>query len=156
MTFLKKALVVVLLLLGFYSTRAAFPYPSAYLTRARWLQGYKGLNCAGFVLNAHGDKTLSTLGALQDTAPLYNGLNGKLKTVSNLKSKNEINEEHLRAGDVVFFGGANGHVVLFLEPGRWIDSDFRRGTVKEFSLQEKTNDTWFSGNVRVLRWKEQR
>lgn len=145
-------LVFVVAATGCYIVRAALPYPSDYLTRAKWLEGYSGLNCAGFILNAHGEAALTTLGTLTDPLPLHNGLNGKLDIISNLVSKSAINEDDLLPGDVVTFA-SGGHVAMYLGPDRWIDSDFRRGDVSEFSLQTKNGDDWFAGSVRVLRWK---
>lgn len=149
---MKRVLAFVLLAVGLYFTRAALPYPTNYLQRAQWLEGLHGLNCAGFVLNAHGEQTLATLGAFTDPHPIHDGLNGRLQIVADFDSRIAVDESRLQAGDVVSFADG-GHVTIYLGHGRFVDSDYRRGTVAEFRLADKSQDNWFAGHVRALRWK---
>jgi hypothetical protein len=135
--------------------RVLSPWPRDYVTRLRWFQGYTDFNCAGLVMNAHGNARLASIGALMDPMYLQNGADGQLRIVADLPDRQSIRESQLRPGDVVTFLGG-GHVTVYLGNGVWEDGDFRVGreNVATWRMASKANDNWFLGPVRVLRWKD--
>jgi hypothetical protein len=144
---------------AFYKVRAFVPYPNDYVTRLRWLnnwssRGRYGFNCASLISNAHDEQYLNE-------REIYAGANGRLSLIAEVESISKIDESKLQPGDVAAFQGPTKapfsghgfHVAAYLGNGIWIDSDTRRGYVGEWVLADNTtNDTWFQGKVRLLRW----
>jgi hypothetical protein len=134
-----------------YDFRAMLPLPG-YLARAKWLNGWfstgrYGLNCSGFISNAH------ATGYLQPEQ-FYTGVRGKIKIISEFADKNQIDESKLIPGDVAAWHGM--HVALFIRPHVWMDGDSRRGYVASYDLKKKPpSDPWFQGKVRIARWEIQ-
>jgi hypothetical protein len=133
--------------------KAYSPFPIDYTSRLRMLAGWNtevgdGLNCSGFLSNAHGERFRSS----QDFfANRFNDLD--LLNETTLRS---IDESRLQPGDVAAFEGAKSgsHVAAYLGRGVWIDADSRRGDVSTWQLSAKSaSDAFFSGRVRLYRWK---
>jgi hypothetical protein len=136
-----------------WSFRVVCPYPTNYVTRLEWLngaptQGMIALDCVGFIANAKGVR--APWGAVsQFDLPARS-------VIAEYPSKNQVDESKLMSGDIAQFYDADGpvHVIAFLRPGVWIDADYRRGNVSKFNLATKPmTDEWFSGRVRIMRWK---
>lgn len=136
-----------------YRLRATLPIPMSYVHRLEYLNGYAGFDCTTFLCVAHGTTTDYPKGEdfYRSTVSRF------FKVVAVFPDVAHIDESKLQPGDVAAFLGNDGrgrHVVAFLRSGLWTDSDYRRGTVAEFSMQTKnTSDDWFTGKVRILRWK---
>lgn len=137
-----------------FNVRAFLPYPTNYITRLVWLngwssRGYYAFNCSGFISNAHGE-------AFMSEREMFAAKSAKLRIVAEFADRSQIDESKLQAGDVAAFAGPEGlglHVAAFLKPGVWIDGDTRRGYVATYRLQDKpATDEWFSGKVRIVRW----
>lgn len=150
---LLAALILSAVAMIAFQTRAFLPTAGSYATRLQLLkgwssQGYYGFNCSGFLSRAHGE-------AYRSEQAMFRGGNG-LTIVSDLDSRNQIDESKLQPGDIAAFGGPQGiglHVAAYLGQGIWIDSDSRRGQVATYRLQSKSiSDTWFQGRVHIVRW----
>lgn len=161
-----SAVLLLLLVLAasftlFHKARAFVPYPSNYVTRLRWLngwpsRGYYGFNCSGFLSNAHNEHYLSE-------RELYAGGYGKLLLIDEAADLHHIDETRLQPGDIAAFQGPTTppylgrgiHAAAFLAPGVWIDADPRRGFVTTWRMQDKSpTDPWFQNKVRILRWQQ--
>ncbi len=155
-----------------YRVRATILLPMTYTERLRWLNGYVGLDCTGFLTVAHGDRHVPDFAEwYSDRAPAHFIL------VAEFGSIRDIDESKLLPGDIVSIVGEpyveqlgtetiNGvtfrkefvhygkHVAAFLRPGVWTDSDVRRGGVAQYDLRSKPlSDPWFNGRCRILRWR---
>jgi hypothetical protein len=96
-----KFSVVLLLLLilaasftVLHETRAFVPYPSTYVTRLRWLngwpsRGYYGFNCSGFLSNAHNERYFSER---ELNASAY----GNLLLIDETADLNHVDESRLQ------------------------------------------------------------
>jgi hypothetical protein len=144
-------LVAVFALL--YQLRATIILPIPNTARLVWLKGYQGLDCVSYLNVAHG-----TVRDVPTGADWYTGDSKFFEVVTVFSDRYHIDETKLHPGDIAAFTGPNGageHVTAFLKPGVWIDSDLRRGNVAEYALQDKpANDEWFTGKVRILRWRQ--
>lgn len=142
------------------------PYPRDYVKRLQWLKGAPTegiipIDCGGFIANAKGIRAPWGAVSYFDLPRSMGASKGKPTSprllVTTYASKADINESALLPGDMAQFTDDNGeavHVIAFLRPGLWIDADYRRGNVAEFALSSKpSSDPWFSGHVRILRWK---
>ncbi len=161
MKYLAVLLVIIATGLGLvYDLRGILPSPGNYVTRLLWLDGWStkgsiGLNCSGFVANAKRERFL-------DADEMYAGGNGELLILAELPDRYAIDESTLETGDIVAFRGSGYydgrplegvHVAAFVREGVWIDSDGRRGDVREFDMLSRSDDDpWFQGKVRILRW----
>jgi len=146
---------VIFLVVGFafaeigYDLRGFLPSPGGYITRAHFLKGWSsrggyGLNCAGFISNAHGSSYFSP-------EEFYNAAPGQIELVLEFSNRSQIDESVLRPGDIAAWHGV--HVAIFIKPGVWMDGDSRRGYVDSYRLQDKpASDPWFQGRVRIVRW----
>jgi hypothetical protein len=160
-----KYLVVLIVIVSasmtlVYDLRADLPYPGNYITRLLWLDGWStkgsiGLNCSGYLTNASG-------AGFMEADEMYAGGHRQLEIIAELPDRFAIDETQLQTGDIAAFRGSGTfhghplegvHVAAFVREGVWIDSDARRGNVSEFDLEDKpTDDPWFEGKVRILRW----
>ncbi len=137
-----------------YRSRATILLPMSDVARMEWLDGYVGLDCTGFLTVAHGDASYLPSGAewYRDAEPV------SFNVVSVYESRADVDESKLEPGDIAAFTGPDGlgkHVAGFVRPGKWIDSDVRRGGVASYDLRTKPqSDDWFTGKVRILRWKK--
>lgn len=144
-----------------YSVRAFLPYPTNYVMRLKYLngwqsRGYYGFNCSALATNAHGE-------VYRTERELYAGDYGKLELVAQLANRDSLKDfQGLQPGDLAVFQGPNQmpylgrgiHVAIYLGPGDWIDGDVRRGYVSRHELNAPTDDVWFQGKVRILRWRD--
>lgn len=136
--------------------KAYSPYPMNYVARLKMLEGWNaevgdGLNCSGFVSNAHGV-------SFRKSYDFYSNAYGDMTLLAEVASVRAINETQLQPGDVAAFEGQlvgkkGAHVAAYLGNGIWIDADGRRGNVAKYHMAEKSAaDAFFSGTVRLYRW----
>lgn len=155
-----------------FRLRATILLPMTNVQRLEWMNGYSGLDCTGFLTVAKG------LRHVPDYAEWYSSPNPEnFIVIAEFADKNDIDESKLLPGDIVAIVGTpyveqlgtetiNGvmfrkefvhygkHVAAFLRPGVWTDSDVRRGGIAQYDLRKKpSSDPWFSGRVRILRWR---
>lgn len=153
----------------FYFVRAYSPYPLNYLTRLQSLENWNaaqgtGLNCSGFVSNAHGS-------AFRHSYDFYELAGGDLELVGTAADFRSIDESKLLPGDLAAFHGPAGHknhghdgvhVAAYLGAGVWIDANGHTGLVTKFRMSNLTmirdgvsrlDDTFYAGDVRLIRWK---
>jgi hypothetical protein len=135
-----------------HRTRSTTILPMSNVTRLEWLNGFEGLDCTSFLIIAHGDRQFI------DGDEWYRNANPKkFAVVRTFASRDDIDESQLQPGDIAAFVGRDGkgrHVAAFLHAGLWIDSDYRRGNVDAWDMSTHLpNDDWFSGEVRILRWR---
>jgi len=144
-----------------FELRPFLPYPSNYVLRLRYLDGwfsygYYGFNCAAFISNAHGERYFTE-------REMWAGANGKLILIEEFSDRYHIQESRIRPGDIAVFQGPTTppyighglHVAAYLGDGTWIDGDARRGRVATFALaQRPATDPWLSGKVRIVRWSQ--
>jgi hypothetical protein len=116
-----------------------------YLTRLQSLEGasYSALNCSQFICAA---KAHSVCGA----GGFWNGCNGAVEIVKEYSDISKVKLFDLQPGDVLDFHGA--HVVAYVGNGIFMDSVPERG-VSAVNPYGQSNDSWYSGKVRVTRWK---
>lgn len=139
-----------------FAVRAWLPYPVNYAQRLSTLAGWPaepgdGLNCSGFISNAHSSP-------FRKSYEIYANTFDDMNLLGEAEGVSVVDESKLAIGDVAAFHGpsparAGVHVAAYLGGGLWIDSDSRRGVVAKFRLSEKTTDPWFAGRVRLYRWK---
>lgn len=156
----------------FYFVRAYSPFPLNYVHRLRMLDFWEidkktGLNCSGFICNAHSSPFRSSW-------EFYENTRNELDLVETAVDFRHISETDLLPGDIAAFEGPadawahsghhGNHVAAYLGAGVWIDADARRGDVRRFAMLDhgqrianapgKTVDHFFEGHVRVYRWKK--
>ena len=78
---------------------------------------------------------------------IWDGGDGQLQVVQAQAQFEGVIVEHLQEGDVIAFHGV--HVAVYTHHD-FMDSTPEHG---EGRLQYRTGDKWYSGPVRVLRWK---
>jgi hypothetical protein len=84
---------------------------------------------------------------------MYWGCDGALDIVAEYSDHTSIDQSQLQPGDVADFKGV--HVAAYIGGGVWMDSDVKHGGVGTINLwMEPMDDPWFSGRVRILRWKQ--
>jgi hypothetical protein len=144
----------------FFFVRAYNPFPVNYLARLKMLEHWDtepgdGLNCSGFISNAHSEK-------FHRSSDFYLNTFDDLNLIAEVRNRRQINESILRPGDVAAFEGPDWpraarlgvHVAAYLGHGQWVDADSRRGYVEQFRMSEKdSTDELFTGHVRLYRWK---
>jgi hypothetical protein len=81
----------------------------------------------------------------------HNGCGGALETVAVVPSIKAIPVAELHPGDVIAINGV--HVAAYVGDGKFMDSDPVHGGVDEMTPNAIHGDTWFSGQVKILRWK---
>lgn len=138
--------------------RAYIPFPRNYVERLKFLRFWNsvtgdGLNCSGFLANAHGE-------SFRTSYDFYYNEHQDLILLEELNSRDQINESQLQPGDFAAFEGPDFaprrgiHVAAYLGNGSWIDADSRRGYVDAYRLADVPPGDWFfMGHVRVYRWK---
>jgi hypothetical protein len=145
----------------FFFVRAYSPFPVNYLSRLKMLEDWDtepgdGLNCSGFISNAHSER-------FHTSSDFYLNTFNDLNLIEEVGNRYQINEATLTAGDVAAFEGpdwpraarAGVHVAAYLGHGLWIDADSRRGYVERFRMSDKdSSDQFFIGHVRLYRWKK--
>jgi hypothetical protein len=144
----------------FFFVRAYSPFPVNYVARLKMLENWDtepgdGLNCSGFISNAHSDR-------FHTSSDFYLNTFNDLNLIEEIGNRYQINESILAAGDVAAFEGpdwpraarAGVHVAAYLGHGLWVDADSRRGYVERFRMSDKdSTDQFFTGHVRLYRWK---
>jgi hypothetical protein len=144
----------------FFFVRAYSPFPVNYLARLKMLENWDtepvdGLNCSGFISNAHSEK-------FHMSSDFYLNTFDDLNLIDEVGSRYQINESILTPGDVAAFKGPEWpgaaqpgvHVAAYLGHGLWVDADSRRGYVDQFRMSDKNStDQLFAGRVRLYRWK---
>jgi hypothetical protein len=171
-----RSLLAIILCSAFalvYQLRATILFPMSNVQRLQWLNGYSGLDCVSFLVVAHGDTH-----HMPSAEEWYKSGDSKdFRVVTVFQDRQHIDESQLQPGDIAAFVGApcnkhtdtlvrpgvwlhaeytcmGKHVAAYLHPGVWIDSDVRRGGVAKYDMRCKpVSDDWFSGEVRILRWK---
>ena len=138
--------------------RAYFPFPRNYLERLELLRGWNstkrgGLNCSGFLANAHSE-------SFRTSYDFYYNQHQDLTLLQELEDRGQIDESLLRPGDFAAFEGPDFaprsgiHVAAYVGNGTWIDGDGRRGYVEFYHLKDvPRGDFFFTGHVRLYRWK---
>jgi len=119
----------------------------SYLSQLIALRGmsYWEMQCSTYITEAKGFRHCGA-GEFWN-----NGCGGALATVAEAPSYQAIDYSVLRAGDVLAFHGV--HVAAYVGDGRFFDSDPTHGGVGPMTPDAIHNDTWFSGKVKILRWK---
>jgi hypothetical protein len=144
----------------FFFVRAYSPFPVNYLARLKMLENWDtepvdGLNCSGFISNAHSEK-------FHTSSDFYLNTFEDLNLIDEVGNRYQIKESILTPGDVAAFEGpewpraarAGVHVAAYLGHGLWVDADSRRGYVDQFRMADKdSTDQLFAGRVRLCRWK---
>jgi hypothetical protein len=144
----------------FFFVRAYSPFPVNYVARLKMLEHWDtepgdGLNCSGFISNAHSEK-------FHRSSDFYLNTFDDLNLIEEVSNRQQINESILSPGDVAAFEGPDWplaarvgvHVAAYLGHGVWIDADSRRGYVEQFRMSDKdSTDQLFTGHVRLYRWK---
>lgn len=144
----------------FFFVRAYSPFPVNYLARLNMLDHWDtepghGLNCSGFISNAHSEK-------FHLSSDFYLNTFDDLTLIDEVGNRYRINESHLAPGDVAAFEGPDWpraarvgvHVAAYLGHGLWVDADSRRGYVEQFRMADRDPaDQLFAGHVRLYRWK---
>ena len=107
---------------------------------------YAQLNCSAYICAAKRHAPCSALS-------MYWGCDGALEIVAEYADHTLIDQNLLQPGDVAAIKGI--HVVAYVGGGVWMDSDVKHGGVNPINLwMEPMDDPWFSGRVRILRWKQ--
>jgi len=121
--------------------------PSDYLSMLVGLRGtsYWTLQCSTYITTA---KHFRHCGAAEFW---NNGCGGALATVAEVPSIEKIPVTSLQAGDVVAFHGV--HVAAYIGDGKFMDSDPNHGGVGDMTPNAIHNDGWFTGEVKILRWR---
>jgi len=144
----------------FFFVRAYSPFPVNYLARLKMLEDWDtepddGLNCSGFISNAHSEK-------FHRSSDFYLNTFDDLNLIEEVGNRYQINESLLTPGDVASFEGPEWpraarvgvHVAAYLGHGLWVDADSRRGYVEQYRMADKDpTDQFFAGHVRLYRWK---
>jgi cell wall-associated NlpC family hydrolase len=116
---------------------------SDYVTRLESLRGtkYSTVSCSQFICIAKRHAQCSAL-------KMWNGCADDLEVVQQVESLAKVNRQSLRAGDVLDFRGV--HVAVYVGNGEIMDSVPERGV----GTVSDTSDSWYSGKVRILRWRK--
>jgi hypothetical protein len=144
----------------FFFARAYSPFPVNYVARLKMLESWDtepgdGLNCSGFISNAHSEK-------FHTSSDFYLNTFDDLNLIEEVGNRYQINESILTPGDVAAFEGpewphaarAGVHVAAYLGHGLWVDADSSRGYVDQFRMADKdSTDELFAGQVRLYRWR---
>jgi hypothetical protein len=144
----------------FFFVRAYSPLPVNYVARLKMLEHWDtepddGLNCSGFISNAHSEK-------FHRSSDFYLNTFDDLDLIAEVRNRRQIDESILSPGDVAAFEGPDWpraarvgvHVAAYLGHGSWVDADSRRGYVEQFRMSDKdSTDQLFTGHVRLYRWK---
>lgn len=117
---------------------------AGYVSRLEAMRGtsYWNASCSGYICIA---KRHAPCSAIQ----MWDGCGGALALVQEFASLSQVNRAALIPGDVIDFRGV--HVAVYAGHGEIMDSVPERG-VGTLSPSE-TKDSWYSGSVRILRWK---
>ncbi len=118
-----------------------------YLSRLVNLEGtsYWTLQCSTYITTA---KQFRHCGASEFWD---SGCGGALVTVTELPGYGAINPAKLQKGDVIAFHGV--HVAVYVGNGQFMDSDPNHGGVGPMTPNALPGDLWFTGRVKILRWK---
>jgi hypothetical protein len=141
---LKTTLLIAGILLALFSSMQR----DDYVDRLVDLAGtpYAQLNCSAYICAAERHAPCSALS-------MYWGCDGALDIVAEYSDHTLIDQSLLQPGDVAAIKGI--HVVAYVGGGVWMDSDVKHGGVNPINLwMEPMDDPWFSGRVRILRWKQ--
>jgi hypothetical protein len=118
-----------------------------YISNLLDLKGtsYWKLNCSQYITRAKGFRSCK--------APQFfaDGCDGALALVEERQSLRDIRTADLKAGDVLAFNGV--HVAAYVGGGEFMDSDTNHGGVGKMTPYAIPNDPFFTGPVKVLRWK---
>lgn len=119
----------------------------SYVEMLKALRGtsYWTLQCSSYITTAHHFRHCGAAEFWQ------NGCSGALETVAVVPSIDKIPVANLQPGDVIAFHGV--HVAAYIGDGKFMDSDPVHGGVGDMMPGAIHNDTWFTGQVKILRWK---
>jgi hypothetical protein len=145
-----------------FFARAYSPFPVNYLSRLRMLESWDtepgdGLNCSGFISNAHSEK-------FHTSSDFYLNTFDDLSLIEEVGNRHQIDESVLTAGDVAAFEGPEWpraalpgvHVAAYLGNGLWVDADSNRGYVDQFRMADRdSTDQLLAGHVRLYRWRSE-
>jgi hypothetical protein len=124
---------------------SAAEHQAQYLRALNDLRGtpYSELQCSSYICAA---KKHSSCSAKQ----FWEGCGGAMEREQQVADFSKLDTSRIEAGDVVAFAGV--HVAVYVGNGHWMDATPERG-VAEMSLPLNSFDPWYSGAVRILRWK---
>jgi len=116
-----------------------------YLRALNDLRGtpYSELQCSSYICAANKHSSCTA-------KQFWEGCGGAMELVQEVADFSKLDTSRMDAGDVVAFAGV--HVAVYVGNGHWMDATPERG-VAEMSLPLNRFDPWYSGTVRVLRWK---
>jgi|HubBroStandDraft_6_1064221.scaffolds.fasta_scaffold1070298_1 hypothetical protein len=136
-------MAIAAILLALVST----PRRDKYVDRLVDMAGtpYSEMTCSAYICTAKRHAPCSALS-------MYSGCDGTLEIVAQYADRSMIDQTLLQPGDIADFNGV--HVAAYIGGGVWMDSDIDHGGVGPIDLSmEPLCDRWFSGQVRILRWK---
>jgi hypothetical protein len=138
-----KLIAAVLLAL---TTMGAAPAPMDYVARLLALRGqsYFTLDCQKYIVAA---KLHRDCGRAKG---MFNGCDGDMEVIAEVPTLDDVNVASLQPGDVLAFN--QKHVAAYVGHGQFMDSDTRHNGVG--TMQPIKGDAWFSGPVRIVRWKK--
>ncbi len=105
---------------------------------------YARMTCSEFICSAHG------IGHVCSAADFWNGCGGRLTIVGEFANAKEAIGA-ARPGDVIVFQA--GHVAGYVGGGELMDSTPERGVSRRSMNTLNRFDLWYSGAVRIARWK---
>ena len=118
-----------------------------YVARLQRLVGtsYGVLSCSSYICAARRHERCSA-------REIWNGCGGDLIIIEQTADKDNIDYTKLEPGDIAAFHGV--HVAAYIGEGVWIDSDPAHNGVGTIRLENtKPFDPWFTGEIRILRWR---
>lgn len=121
--------------------------PHSYIDRLLQLRGtpYLTLDCANYICAA---RQHSHCGS----ADIFTGCHGSMVMVAEVKTLTEATSiPALQAGDVADFHGI--HVAAYIGGGKWMDSNPDHNGVGDMNMHPSPSDLWYTGPVRIMRWK---
>jgi cell wall-associated NlpC family hydrolase len=124
---------------------SAAEHQAQYLQALNDLRGtpYSELQCSSYICAAKKHRSCSA-------TQFWEGCQGAMELEQQVPDFSKLDLSRLEAGDVVAFGGV--HVGVYVGNGHWMDATPERG-VGEMTLPLNHFDPWYSGAVRILRWK---
>ncbi|HKM66864.1 MAG TPA: hypothetical protein VJX70_06845 [Candidatus Acidoferrum sp.] len=120
-------------------------HQAQYLQALSDLRGtpYSELQCSSYICAARKHQSCSA-------QEFWEGCRGAMELAQEVADFSKLDPARLIAGDVVAFGGV--HVAVYVGHGHWMDATPERG-VGEMTLPLNHFDLWYSGTVRIVRWK---
>lgn len=145
---MKRILLIVTLMTLSGATSCGNGNVLDYLSTLHDLRGtsYWTLQCSTYITTA------KHFGRHCGAAEFWkNGCGGALATVAEVPSLAAVPVDSLQPGDVLAFHGV--HVAAYVGNGHFMDSDPTHNGVGDMTPNAIKNDGWFTGKVKILRWK---